>query len=223
MTNAPTWPYNASGGQQEIPVDYPDEIIASTSGLEKLPGGGIIAIENTREVRIGELLARLSADVAGLGKAGQLVPRKSGEAAALATSGAQFIMMKDPHPFVVGDTLTFGGTADNEVITAINYETGRVDLATTLSANVAANERVYVNANGLGTAVGVAAERVTPVAETIGIAAGRVSLYIGGLFYANKIKGGLAGGGLDTAAIASLGAVVQASPVGSLARIRVGV
>lgn len=221
MTNAPTWPYNASGGQQEIPVDYPDEIIASTSGLEKLPGGGIIGIENTIEVRVGEVLARLSADVAGVGESGQLIPRKATEAAALANSGQKEVVFKDAHNFKVGDVCGFGGTANDNAIASIDYDTNTVTFVDNLSANVAKDEAIAVETNGQNSAIGIAAERVTPLADTIGIAAGRVSVYIGGLFYKNKIKGG-AGEGLDTAAASALGAVNIASPVADLVRIRVG-
>jgi len=219
MTSA--WPYNAAGGQQEIAIENSNEILASTSGLEKLPGGVIVAHSLEREIRVGEILARLSAAVTGLGEIGQVVPRKSTEAAAVAAIGTQFVIVDDAHPFVVGDTLKFGGTAADEVISAINYTTGRIDLATTLSAEVGLNERVYVDTAGMKDAVGIAAERFTPVSGAAGIAHGRVSMYIGGLFKLAKLHGGGAGG-LDTAAITDLGAVMITAGEGTLARIRVG-
>ncbi len=180
----------------EIPVNDAPEILALAPG-EMIPGGAIIAVDAVREIRVGELLARLTADVAGLGSEGQYIARKSTEAAALSSTGANTVTVDDAHPFEVGDTLEFTGGADDEVVESIDYDTNIITIVGTISgADVDPNDRVFVTADGQGTAVGIAAVRYTPNSTLTDGAIvaqqdifGKVAMYVAGSFKKNKLHG----------------------------------
>jgi hypothetical protein len=219
------FPYLAVGLGESPIVDVP-EIVANTAGLEDLPGGAVIAPGNTREVRVGELLARLSGAIVGLGEVGHYVPRKSTELAVAAADGVTTITVDDAHPFVVGDVIVIdddSNASDAETISAINYETNVITISALSGGTnpLPVNSRVYVTTNGLGTAVGIAAVRHTPNAEaTAGFPAaqqnlyGRVKMFIKGTFYKNKLHG--SADGVDTQGDTDLGGKDVVSSYGTL-------
>lgn len=222
-----TLPHNSIAGFVVTDFEETDEIRAEMNSMVKMPGGAVIAVgERSRSIRPGEILARLSADVAGVGLANQYIARKSTELAAQAEAGATSIIVDDAHPFAVGDTITIGAAAD-EVISSVDYDTNTIGLATTLSAQVLVNARVHVNASGQNAAVGIAATRFTKrsyadnVPATTGQALGAMSYFTEGTFYLNKLHG--SGDGLDTQASSELGAERMTSNYGTLVRVRFGV
>ncbi len=223
-----TFPPLGQGIVNEAIVE-PDEILASTSGSEKLPGGVIIGGGvRVRETRVGEILARLTADVVDVGDLGQFIPRKSTENSATVATGQADVTVDDAHPFAVGDVILVDDGADAmdaATISAINYVTNVI----TVSANFAngtnpqpVNSRVSVIASGQQNANGIAAERYTPNVTLTGIT-GRTSMYIGGLFKLAQLKG--SADGLDTHARSAFAAATAediTAPEGSVVRVRLG-
>lgn len=198
-------------GYNEQPIEYPDEIRAGAA--EKIPGGVLYDPALTREVRIGELLARHSTS-------GRYWPRKSSETTASVGSTDTTVPVDDAHAFEVGDTVVVQDSTGGGVITAIDYD-DNILTVTALSGGTnphPVNSRVYVNSNGLGTAVGIAAERYTPNNNFSFV--GQGSMYIAGLFYKNKLKG--SADGVDTQGKSDLGGVTidrGTDPEGDLYRI----
>lgn len=215
-------------GIVQTPIVTPDEILAATAGAEKLPGGVIIGGGvRTREVRIGEILARLTADVVGVGDEGHYIPRKSTELAATCATGQAVCVVDDAHMFAVGDTILVDDGASAmtaEIISAINYDTNTITVSTNFDAGTnpqPLDSRVSVIASGQNNANGIAAERYTPNVTLTGVT-GRTSLYIGGLFKMGKLKGSDIG--LDGTARAAFDAPVGNdvnAPEGTLVRVRV--
>ena len=207
-----------TGIQQEAVV-YPNEFIAETSSIVKLPGGVVLANgARARDIRAGEILARLTADVVGVGSSGQYIARKSTELAASAADAATSITVKNAHPFAAGDTIVIddgSNPSDAEVIASIDYATNVITLAGTLSGGtnpLPANSKVSVTASGQGTAVGVAGERFThPIVRT-GLL-GRTSLIIEGLLKKSRVYG------FDTQAATDLSGTDVIAPEGTLVRI----
>lgn len=192
-----------SYGINSIPQEDPNEILAIAPGT-KLPGGVIYDPALTRSVRTGQILARNSLT-------GLYLPIKATEAAALAASGASEITVKDAHPFVAGDVIAFGGTANDATIASVNYDTNVITIVGTLSANVADNEAISVEANDVGVAVGIAAERWNPT--SVVSSGGKGSMYIAGTFKKWRLYG------LVTAASSALGGSDVLAPEGTLYRI----
>lgn len=197
-----------SYGHVRTPLEEPNEILALAPATS-LPGGVLFAPTLTREVRVGEILAQDSVSKFYL-------PRKSTEANGLSASGQNLLTVDDAHMFEVGDTLSFGGTAADNDVVSINYETNVITLAANLSANVADRERVFVDSNGVGTAVGIASVRWTPRPE-VAIEAGKGAMYIAGTFKKWRLHG--SADGVDTQANTDLGGVTIQAPEGALYRI----
>lgn len=207
----------AQGIQNEA-VEYPNEFVAETNSLVKLPGGVILANgSRARDVRAGDILARLTGTVSGVGTSGQYIVRKSAELAADAADGVSTITVDNPHPFAIGDTIVIddgSNASDAEVITDINYTTGVITISGTLSGGtnpLPSGSRVYVSASGQGTAVGIAGERYTHPTTRAGVT-GRTSMFIGGLFKKSKVYG------FDTKAETDLASTDVASSQGTLVR-----
>lgn len=204
-------------------IIYPDEILASMQGLEKLPGGVIIGDgSRTRPVRVGEILAQLTADVPNVGDDNTYIPRKATELAATAAEGQSDLTVDDSWPFEVGDTITIMD-GSNEVIASINRSTHVITIVGNITTDGTdpreLNARVWVPASGQWRTDCIAGERYTPSATLSGIT-GRVSVYIGGLFKLAKLKGSASG--LDVAARAALNGQDIAAPEGTLVRVRLG-
>lgn len=210
-------------GIVNTPIVTPDEILASMQGLEKLPGGVIIGDgSRTRPVRIGEILAQLTADVANVGDDNTYIPRKATELAATAAEGQSDLTVDDSWPFEVGDTITIMD-GSNEVIASINRSTHVITIVGNITADGtdprSLNGRVWVPTSGQSRVDGIAGERYTPNTSLSNIT-GRVSMYIGGLFKLAKLKGSASG--LDVAALAALEGILVNAPEGTLVRVRLG-
>jgi hypothetical protein len=228
MPETVSFPNNAVG-YMTLPVVHPDEILASMSGLEKLPGGTIIANGvRSRPIRVGEMLALLTGTVAGVGASGQWIARKSTELAVqfVPSASPQAISVDDAHMFAIGDTVTVGANAP-DVITGIDYDANTITTIATGGANpTLVNVRVHVDGNGQNATNGIAANRFTPssISEVAEATWGQVSVYIGGLFKRQFLRG--SGDGLDVAAALALGAINQpggqAATGGTLVRVRAG-
>lgn len=220
-------------GVVNTPIVTPDEILASVSGAEKLPGGVIVGVgARTREVRIGEILARLTADVTDVGNSGHFIPRKSTEAAASVATGQADVTVDDAHMFVVGDTILVddGVSAMTvEIISAINYVTNVITVSTNFDGGTNPSpigSRVSVTASGQNNSNGIAGERYTPN-SALGSVTGRASMYTAGLFKLPKLKGSgrTTAAGLDGAARAAFAAPIAndvTAPEGLLVRVRLG-
>ena len=206
-------------------IEYPDEILVSTQGAEKAPGGVIIAAgSRSRDIRIGEILARLTADVTNVGDSGQYIARKSTELAATAAEGQGDLTVDDAHPFVAGDTiLILDGTA--EVIQSINYTTNVITIVGNITADGTdprtLNGRVSVTASGQRNTNGIAGQRYTHNTALGSTVTGRCSMYTAGLFRLAKLKGSGAVG-LDTAARAAFAGTDQILAQETAVRCRLG-
>lgn len=206
-------PSRTTGVQNEA-IEYPDEIRAGDA--VKLPGPIAYDAALTVEVRVGELLARHSST-------GRYWPRKSTELAATEADSQTVLSVDDAHPFEIGDVVTVGDRTGTYTITAKDEDSSpntiTVSSGLTGGTNPSpVNARVYVASNGLGNAVGIAAERFTP--NTQKPAVGQGSMYIAGLFYKGKLKGSAAG--VDTQAQSDLGGTTitrTGDPDGDLYRI----
>lgn len=201
---------NQGVGIQNVPIELPNEILASTSGLEKMPGGVTIgAGVRSRLIRAGEILARLGGDVADVGVEGDFIARKSTELTASCATGQAEAVVDDASPFEIGDTILVddGASAmDPAVILAIDRDTNTITVAVDFANGTNPNPidaRVSVVANGQNDAHGIAATKYTPNAAIPDIS-GRVSVYTAGLFKLAALHGSDAG--LDGTARAAFGA-----------------
>jgi len=197
-------------------ISYPNEILAASPGT-KLPGGVVLANgARARSVRVGDILAKLSADVTGVGLAGQYIVSKCSELAVAAADAASSITVDDAHPFAIGDTITIddGSNASTPaVITAINYTTNVITVAVTGGTDpLPINSKVSVTASEQDTAIGIAANRW----EATGLedVTGRTSMYIAGEFKKANLYN------LTTSANTELAGVTVSSNGGDIYRIK---
>lgn len=208
-------------GMVQDPVQYPNEFIAEMNSLILLPGGGIFACgERAGEIYPGSVLARLTADVAGVGEAGQFIARKSALLTATAAMGANTLTVANPSMFKPGDTIVVDDgvdPADAEVISSVNLETGVITIVGTLSGSATdplpIGSRVGVAASGQDTAYGLSRTRYHINREHPVV--GQAAIIIGGIFVKNKLIG------WDAAAATTLGAVdITGAVQGTLVNIK---
>lgn len=206
-------------GIQQDPIEYPNEILGEMNSAVKLPGGVILANgARCRDIRVGELLARLTGDVVGVGLTGQYIARKAAQLTVAAAMGATSFTVGNPWPFSIGDTVVIddgSNAADAVVITDINYTTGVITTAALANGTnpLPIGSKVTVTASGQSTAVGIAAERYSYPSTRTGLN-GRTSMYIEGIFKKWRLYNGI-----DTAAVSDLNAVDIIAPEGTLVRI----
>lgn len=207
-------------GQIQDPVVYAAEFIAEMESLVMLPGGGILA-SGARVGRVypGTVLSRLTADVAGVGKSGQFIPRKSALLTVAAVDGAASIFVDNPGAFSAGDSIIVddgSDASDAETITSVDLVTGEIVTGTTISGGtnpLPIGSKVTVAASGQATAFGLARTRVGPPVVGHPMVA-QLAIVIGGIFYKSKLLG------WDAAAATTLGAVDIVSAMGTLVNIK---
>lgn len=203
---------NQGIGIQNVPIELPNEILASTSGLEKMPGGATVgAGVRSRLIRAGEIVARLGGDVDGVGVEGDFIARKSTELTATVATGQAVALVDDVSPFEVGDLVLLddgSSPMDATVILSIDRVTNEITVAVDFTGGTnphPIDARLSVVANGQNDAHGIAATKYTPNADIPGIS-GRISVYTAGLFKLTKLHGSDLG--LDTTARAAFDAPV---------------
>ncbi len=127
------------------------EVLANSMGLIKARGG-VLVLKDTRYFRAGELIAVNSST-------NKALPRKSTQLAATAATGVQVLTVDDVHAFEVGDVLTVGDASGTYIIQSIDRVTNIITLTAVTSGGtdpLPIDARVYVNANAVFTAVGIA-------------------------------------------------------------------
>jgi len=137
--------------------EYIAEVLASNSGLVKPPGGVLVA-NGTRPFRAGELIAVNSSTF-------KAAPRKSAQLSATAANAQASITVDDSWAFEVADVVTVGDATGTYTILSINRTTHVIVLTAVLSGGTnphPLDSRVYVNANAVFTAIGVA---LTPMID----------------------------------------------------------
>ncbi len=201
---------NQGVGIQNVPIELPNEILASTSGLEKMPGGVTVgAGVRSRLIRAGEVVARLGADVVGVGVEGDFIARKSTELTATVATGQPVAVVDDSSPFEIGDTILLDdgvSAMDATVILAIDRDTNAITVAVDFTGGTnpsPIDSRLSVVASGQNDAHGIAATKYTPNAAIPDIS-GRLSVYTAGLFKLAALHGSDLG--LDTTARAAFDA-----------------
>ena len=130
-----TFPYDGIGNYRDPTVGNSrygftvEEIIASMTGLEVLPGGAIVANgPRAGSVQIGQCVTKLAAvggsTLTNVGEAGQWVPRKLTRLNGATAANSPTVTVDNASLFEIGDIIGFGGTTGNVgALTAANNRT----------------------------------------------------------------------------------------------------